>query len=284
MASHSHYFCTWHFECFTSLKTARTIFCYFWRPGNHENPSNLKKSTKVILLIFLVLIIDQAVKIWVKTHMYLGEEIPIFGSERMLIHFVENNGMAFGLTLGGEYGKLALSLFRIIAVGFLGYYIHFLIKHKATFGLLACFGLILAGALGNILDSAFYGLIFSESSYHHAGVAEMFPEQGYAGFLHGKVVDMLYFPLIEGTYPDWLPFKGGESFRFFRPVFNLADTSITIGVLSLVLFHRNFFSGHIGQEAQQEETTSTETEEMEETTTEENNSSGSDTPETPEQA
>jgi signal peptidase II len=243
----------------------------------------LKKSTKVILLIFLVLIIDQVVKIWVKTHMYLGEEIPIFGSERMLIHFVENNGMAFGLSLGGEYGKLALSLFRIIAVGFLGYYIHFLIKHKATFGLLACFGLILAGALGNIIDSAFYGLIFSESSYHHAGVAEMFPEEGYAGFLHGKVVDMLYFPLIEGTYPDWVPFKGGDPFRFFRPVFNLADTSITVGVLSLILFHRHFFSGHIGPESQQKETASAEGEE-EEINAEAESSSEPSEPETPKQA
>lgn len=174
--------------------------------------------------------------------MELGEEILLFGSSRALIHFVENNGMAFGITLGGSYGKLALSLFRIFAVGFLIYYLRHLIQSKVSFGLLVSFSLILAGALGNILDSAFYGLIFSESSYH-GGVAVLFPpEGGYAGFLHGKVVDMLYFPLFQGDFPEWLPFWGGEPYLFFRPVFNLADMSITIGVLNILIFQRSFFA------------------------------------------
>ena len=175
----------------------------------------MKNSTKVILLIAGVLLLDQIVKIWVKTHMEYGDEIFIFGMSWARIHFVENNGMAFGLSLGGEYGKLALSLFRVLAVGFLGYYIYHLIQNKASFGLLTCFALILAGALGNILDSAFYGLIFSESPYH-GGLATLFPpEGGYSSFLHGKVVDMLYFPMVDGTFPDWLPIWGGEHFLFF---------------------------------------------------------------------
>lgn len=178
--------------------------------------------------------------------MGLGEEFLIFGQEWARIHFVENEGMAFGITLGGSYGKLALSLFRIIAVGFLIYYIRLLSNARAAFGLLACFGLILAGALGNILDSAFYGLIFSETPYHSGGVAEMFPEAGgYAGFLYGKVVDMLYFPMFQGTFPEWFPFWAGEPYLFFRPVFNVADTAITVGVLSLLIFHRGFFSGKL---------------------------------------
>lgn len=195
--------------------------------------------------MLLVLFVDQALKIWIKTNLSYGEEIKIFGLDWALIHFVENEGMAFGITLGGEYGKLALSLFRIAAVGFLFYYLRLLLRANASFSLIACFTLILAGAIGNILDSAFYGLVFSETPYHSGEVATMFPEAGgYAGFLHGKVVDMFYFPMFEGIFPGWLPFWGGEHFLFFRPVFNVADASITTGVLSLLLFHRSFFSGH----------------------------------------
>lgn len=191
-----------------------------------------------------MLLLDQSLKIWIKTNLEYGEEIKLFGLNWALIHFVENEGMAFGITLGGDYGKLALSLFRIAAVGFLFYYLNLLIKHKASFGLVACFALILAGAIGNILDSAFYGLIFSETPYHAGSVATMFPPGGgYAPFLHGKVVDMFYFPMFEGIFPEWLPVWGGEHFLFFRPVFNVADASITVGVLSLLLFHRGFFSG-----------------------------------------
>lgn len=203
----------------------------------------MKRSVKVAIIITVVLIIDQALKIWIKTNLAYGEEIKIFGMNWALIHFVENEGMAFGITLGGEHGKLALSLFRIAAVGFLFYYLRMLLRSSVSFGLVACFALILAGAVGNIIDSAFYGLIFSETPYHSGGVATMFPEGGgYAGFLHGKVVDMFYFPMFEGFFPDWLPIWGGEHFLFFRPVFNVADASITLGVVTLLLFYRSFFS------------------------------------------
>ncbi|MCB0587556.1 MAG: lipoprotein signal peptidase [Phaeodactylibacter sp.] len=210
----------------------------------------MKKSSIVLAVIFLVLFIDQALKIWVKTQMNYGDEIRIFGFDWALIHFVENNGMAFGISLGGVYGKLALSLFRIIAVGFLIYYLRLLVRSKVSTGLLVSFALILAGALGNILDSAFYGLIFSESPYH-GGLAALFPEGGgYAGFLHGKVVDMLYFPIIDTFLPDWVPFWGGSHFMFFKPVFNIADLSITLGVVNILLFQRSFFSGPSGEKDQ----------------------------------
>lgn len=201
----------------------------------------LKNITKAGLLILLVLIADQTLKIWVKTHMSYGDEIKMFGKEWALIHFVENNGMAFGLSLGGEYGKLALSLFRILAVVFLGFFIRQLVLEKSKFGVLASFALILAGALGNILDSAFYGLIFSESPFH-GGLAQLFPKGGgYAGFLHGRVVDMLYFPISQGVYPKWIPLIGGSNYFFFKPVFNIADMSITFGVFNILLFQRHFF-------------------------------------------
>lgn len=173
--------------------------------------------------------------------MEYGEEFTLLGISWARFHFVENKGMAFGLSLGGDWGKLALSLFRLVAVGFLVYIIHTLIKAKETGGVILSFSLILAGALGNIIDSAFYGLIFSETPYH-GGLAEMFPpEGGYAPFLFGKVVDMLYFPIIDTTLPQGFPIWGGEKFQFFRPVFNISDTAITTGVASLLLFHRRIF-------------------------------------------
>lgn len=202
----------------------------------------MKKSHLVLGILFLVLLIDQASKIWVKTHMEYGEQIPIFGLSWANIHFVENEGMAFGMKLGGDYGKLALSLFRIIAVCFLAYMIYKMIEERKSNFILVCFSLILAGAIGNIIDSAFYGMIFSETPYHSGGVATMFPPGGgYAPFLHGKVVDMLYFPLVEGEFPSWVPGVGGDHYLFFRPVFNVADSAITIGVLLLLIFRRQFF-------------------------------------------
>ncbi len=195
---------------------------------------------KLAIFILVLLVLDQAVKIWIKTHMMIGEEIPVFG-DWFKILFIENNGMAFGMELGdGKFGKTILSLFRIVAVGAIGWYILKLIREKAPQGVLFSFALIFCGAIGNIFDSLFYGMIFSDSHYQ---IATLFPaEGGYSSFLHGKVVDMLYFPLIKGHFPSWVPFWGGQDFLFFRPVFNLADSYITIGVLMLILFYRNFFS------------------------------------------
>lgn len=211
----------------------------------------MKKHYLVVLVLFLVLFIDQAFKIWVKTTMEYGDQIPILGQSWAFIHFVENNGMAFGFSLGENWGKLLLSLFRIFAVGFLIFYIIKLIKENASNFLLICFSLILAGAIGNIIDSAVYGLIFSETPYH-GGLATLFPKDGgYAGFLYGKVVDMLYFPIIEGVFPKWVPIWGGEHFLFFRPVFNIADASITSGVLLILVFQRRLFGNAKVEEPEQ---------------------------------
>lgn len=196
----------------------------------------------ITLLIIVLLIIDQTVKILVKTNMTLGQSIPVFG-QWFQIHFIENEGAAFGMRLGGEYGKLILSLFRIGAVALIGWYINYLRKKQAPNGVIFGISLILAGALGNIIDSMFYGMIFSESTY--TTVATMFPPGGgYAGFLHGKVVDMLYFPLFTihnmPSWMSWLTGPGG-SFTFFSPVFNFADSYITIAVFYLLIFQWRYF-------------------------------------------
>jgi len=191
---------------------------------------------KIALLIVALLAVDQIVKIWIKTHFALDESVTVFPNW-FFIRFIENPGAAFGFELGGSYGKLILSIFRLVAIGALGYYIHHLLRKKAPTGVLVGFSLIFAGALGNVIDSAFYGLLFSESTF--TAPATFLPEGGgYAGFLHGKVVDMLFFPLFRGTYPSWIPGIGGESFLFFSPIFNLADSYITIGVLYMLLFQR----------------------------------------------
>lgn len=203
------------------------------------NSMHLSKGKQVTIIVLLLLIIDQAVKLWIKTHMTLGESIPVFGSW-FQIYFIENNGMAFGMQLGGTFGKFALSSLRLVLIGFIIYYIVKLIKMDASRGILTGMALILVGAMGNIVDSMFYGLIFNESTFTSA--ASIFPDGGgYAPFLFGKVVDMLYFPLIDTTLPDWVPFWGGEHFIFFRPIFNIADSCITIGVGYLLIFHRKFF-------------------------------------------
>ncbi|MFN7012798.1 MAG: lipoprotein signal peptidase [Bacteroidia bacterium] len=194
---------------------------------------------KALLAIFIVLVIDQASKIWIKTNMYLGQEFNVLGNW-FIIHFTENNGMAFGLEFAGQYGKLFLTLFRIFAVVGLFWYIYDLHKKKAHTGYIISIALITAGALGNIIDSVFYGVWFSDSLNN---LATFMPnEGGYAPLFHGRVVDMLYFPIIEGYFPDWFPIWGGEYFLFFRPVFNIADSSITIGVALIILFNKRFFS------------------------------------------
>lgn len=175
------------------------------------------------LVLFAVLLLDQAFKVWIKTTMYMGQEIDVIG-EWFKLHFTENKGMAFGIEFGGRTGKVLLTLFRLVAAGLIGYYLIYLIKQGAKTGLIVSLSLILAGALGNIIDSVFYGLVFN-----------------YENLFHGRVVDMLYFPLVEGYLPGWVPFWGGDYFIFFRPVFNIADSAITVGVLLILLFYRNVF-------------------------------------------
>lgn len=196
------------------------------------------KLRHVFLIVFFVLLVDQASKIYIKTHFFYGEELPILGSWFKL-HFIENEGMAFGMKFGEHYGKLFLTLFRLIAVGWGFYFIQkTLIREKYHNGLIVCAALILAGALGNSIDSVFYGKIFTESSFH---VSHWVPwGQGYAEMFHGRVVDMLYFPLIQGHWPSWVPLWGGEEFEFFRPVFNIADMAISGGVISILVFQKKF--------------------------------------------
>lgn len=187
-----------------------------------------------IWIILITLLLDQALKVWVKTHMYLGQEYQLL--DWFYIHFTENNGMAFGMEFGGDWGKLTLSLFRIVFVAFIASYLIKLIRKNADKILITSLSLILAGAIGNILDGAFYGLLFSES-YHQ--LASFLPEGGgYAPLFFGRVVDMFYFPMFKGYLPEWIPFWGGDYFVFFRPVFNIADAAISIGVGIMILFQK----------------------------------------------
>jgi signal peptidase II len=199
-------------------------------------------SKKAIFLIIIVLIIDQVSKILVKTSMVMGEEIHVIGNW-FIIHFTENNGMAFGMDLPGKNGKSILSIFRLVAISAIGYYLYYLIRHNAHRGLILSVALIMAGAAGNIIDSLFYGIVFNDS---WGRVATLFPDGGgYATFLQGKVVDMFYFPILRGTWPDWFPWLGGSSLIFFRPVFNVADSSITVGVFIILIWQKRFFAEEI---------------------------------------
>lgn len=201
----------------------------------------MKRKTIIALVIIAVLIIDQVLKFYVKLYVPYKGGFNILGLDWARILFIENKGMAFGLEFGGDIGKYILSIFRIFMVGFLFYLISGMVKAKERKGVIVCFALIIAGAIGNIIDSMFYGLIFSES-FHPGRVAELFPsEGGYAGFLQGRVVDMFYFPMIDTRLPDWLPIWGGNPFLFFRPVFNVADSAISIGVAGILLFYRDLF-------------------------------------------
>lgn len=201
--------------------------------------AKMSLKTKSLLLILLILVVDQVIKITVKTNMLIGDEVNVLGSW-FRIHFLENNGMAFGVEWGGRPGKAALSIFRILAIGGIFWYLTRLIKKNAPAGFVLAVSAIVAGALGNLIDSAFYGMIFSES-WHTPAV--LFPAGGgYSSFLHGRVVDMLYFPVIDSHWPLWSPFRPGESFIFFRPVFNIADASITTGVLAILVFQKKFFA------------------------------------------
>lgn len=192
---------------------------------------------KAGFLIALILIIDQVSKIYIKTNFTLGEEVFVFEWFRIL--FVENEGMAWGMKLPGSYGKLLLTLFRLVAIVGIGYWLYDSIKKQLPKVVLLALCLVFAGALGNIVDSVFYGLIFDDSL---GKVASIFPEAGgYASLFHGKVVDMLYFPIWSGYLPEWIPFKGGDYFVFFEPVFNIADTSISIGIGLLLLFNKSAF-------------------------------------------
>jgi signal peptidase II len=202
------------------------------------------KGRNVFLIICLVVLADQALKIYVKTHFHAGESHAIMGNWFRL-YFIENEGMAYGWKFGGEWGKMILTLFRLAAVVFGVFYIKKIIEKKYHPGFITCAALIFSGALGNLIDSMFYGLIFEDSSMNVYNVAKIFPAHGYAGFLHGKVVDMLYFPLIRNAhFPAWVPFWGGEDFEFFRPIFNLADASISTGIITILVFQKRFFKSN----------------------------------------
>jgi signal peptidase II len=193
---------------------------------------------KIFITAFILILIDQSIKVFIKTHFILGEEIQIF--DWFIIHFTENNGMAFGLEFGGYLGKTLLTLFRIIVVVIGIKYVIGLSRTKTPNGALIALGLVIGGAIGNIIDSSFYGIIFNES---YNNLAQFLPETGgYSSLLHGKVVDMLYFPLLNSHYPDWLPIWGGEHFIFFRPVFNIADVGISAGIFMILLFYRKIFN------------------------------------------
>ena len=205
------------------------------------------KGWGAVLIILILLTADQALKIWIKTHMQLHESIEI--TKWFYLYFTENPGMAFGIEV---IGKLFLSVFRIIAVGFIGYYLYGLIKKNYSFRFIACIALIWAGAMGNIIDSIFYGVVFDHS---YGQVATFMPAGGgYETWLHGKVVDMFYFPIVQTVMPEWVPVWGGEEFVFFRPIFNLADSAICVGVFVLLIFYRHTLSESLAKETKATET------------------------------
>ena len=198
----------------------------------------MSKKTIAIITVLLAILIDQVSKIYIKTHFYLGEEVKVF--DWFIIHFTENNGMAWGFEFGGKSGKLFLTLFRLVAVTGILYWLWQTIKNKTHNGVIIAISLILAGAIGNIIDSVFYGVIFNTPP--GTEVATLFSNQAKGSLFFGRVVDMLYFPIIKnGTFPEWLPFIGGNHFTFFNAIFNGADSFITIGVILLFLYNKQAF-------------------------------------------
>lgn len=214
------------------------------------------KLRSAILIIAIIIIADQALKIWIKTNFTFGHVTNILGLEWAQLYFIENEGMAWGWKWGGEWGKLLLTLFRLAAVIFGTWYLGHIVKQKYSKGFIICACLIYAGALGNLIDSMFYGMIFESSA--NGNVAEMFNGNGYAGFLHGHVVDMLYFPIIDSQFPDWVPFVGGDRFEFFSPIFNIADASISVGVITLLLFQKRLVKKQAEEDKSKTVTTSSE--------------------------
>ena len=203
------------------------------------------KAKYLIFIILAVIIADQALKFYIKLHFIAGEEHDMIGTWFRL-HFIENEGMAWGWKFGGDIGKMILTLFRLIAVIWGVFLLKDFIAKKYHYGFIICAGLIFAGALGNLIDSMFYGLIFENSDPYLQNVAHLFPKGGgYTSFLHGKVVDMLYFPLISTTLPSWIPIMGGKQFDFFEPVFNIADASISVGVFIILVFQNIFFKKEV---------------------------------------
>lgn len=214
------------------------------------------KAKHVVLIIAAIILVDQVIKIWIKTSYPTGEVVRVFGMDWFRLHFIENPGMAWGWKFGNETGKMILTLFRLAAVIFGTWYIGKIIKQQYNRGFIICASLIYAGALGNLIDSMFYGMIFDKGLHYdalindyvpYAGIAE-FASTGYSSFLHGSVVDMLYFPMFSGAFPNWIPFAGGEEFEFFSPIFNIADASISVGVITLLVFQNRFFKKHAAEE------------------------------------
>lgn len=211
----------------------------------------------VVVIIGTIILVDQSLKIWIKTSYPTGEVVRVFGLDWFRLYFIENPGMAWGWKFGNETGKMILTLFRLAAVIFGTWYLGKIVRQKYRRGFIICASLIYAGALGNLIDSMFYGMFFDKGLHYdsvvqnyisYSGIAE-FSSNGYSSFLHGSVVDMLYFPLFKGYFPGWMPFVGGEEFLFFSPIFNVADASISIGVITLLLFQNRFFKKHNTTEA-----------------------------------
>lgn len=200
----------------------------------HQNNSMTLR--KAYLLIFIILLVDQVSKIYIKTNFVLGEEVNVFSWFKIL--FIENEGMAWGTEIPGSYGKLILTLFRLVAVSAIGYWLWDASRKNSSTYLIVAIALILAGAFGNIIDSVFYGIYFDDSRQH---LATLFSDKPYGTLFHGKVVDMLYFPIVDTQFPDWMPLLGGKAFKFFNAIFNVADVAISTGVGILIVFNKKAF-------------------------------------------